>query len=339
MPTMPLSMKKGEYVPPVYDLALPKEIRELLAGEWHGHLKTPQTLLHVVFRFETTEKGEFLGFYDIPDQNVTGTQIFEANLSDGKLTLKVPNAQFKGELVGDELTGEVTQAQNVTPLTMKKGEYVPPVYALDLPKETMETLSGEWFGKPDKVTVVLRFERNDGGDFLGFVDNPDIGAPSVPIKEIEWNDNKFTAQIPHSGTEFKGEFVNNELAGDWKQNAKTFQVTYKKGKYVLPVYTLDLPEETMKLLTGKWQAKLGNVTIKMWFEKNEKGDFVGFLGVPEQKLEKIPIIEAKFINGNLSITDITKDSEIKGTLSGEVFDAELIQAAAGSKIPVTFNKE
>jgi hypothetical protein len=76
----------------------------------------------------------------------------------------------------------------------------------------------------------------------------------------------------------------------------------------------------------------------MWFEKNDKGDFVGFLAVPEQKLEKIPIIAATFSDGNLGITDISK-SDIKGTLSDKVFDAELIQAEATSKIPVTFNKE
>lgn len=337
MPTMPLSMKKGEYVPPVYDLALPKETKELLAGEWHGHLKTPQTLLHVVFRFETTEKGEFLGFYDIPDQNVEGTQIFEANLSDGKLTLKVPNAQFKGELVGDELTGEVTQAQNVTPLTMKKGEYVPPVYALDLPKETMETLSGEWFGKPDKITVVLRFERNDGGDFLGFVDSPDIEAPSVPITDIEWTENKVTMQIPHAGTEFKGEFVNNELVGQWTQNTKSFEVTIKKGKYIPPVYSLGLPEETMKLLTGKWQGKLANMTFILTFEKTEKGDFVGSFEIPEQKLKKVPIIEAKFSNGNLTLKELIVNGEINGKLSGDVYDAEWKQE--GFQSPLTLKKE
>ncbi len=339
MPTMPLSMKKGEYVPPVYALDLPEETKEALAGEWHGHLKTAQTLLHVVLRFETTEKGEFLGFYDVPDQNVKGTQIFEASLSDGKLTLKIPNAQFKGELAGDELTGEVKQQQNITPLTLKKGEYVPPVYALDLPEETMETLSGEWYGKPDKITVVLRFEKNDKGDFLGFADSPDIGAPTVPITDMESTDNKLTVQIPHSGAEFKGEFVDNEWVGEWTQNAKTFQVTLKKGKYIPPVYSLDLPEEAMKLLTGKWQGKVGSVTIVMRFEKTAKGDFLGSFEIPEQKLEKIPIIEAKFSNGNLSIIDITRDSEIIGELSGDVFDAELIQAQAGSKIPITFKKE
>ncbi|MGD9159478.1 MAG: hypothetical protein PVG39_13790 [Desulfobacteraceae bacterium] len=318
MSTIPLSFKKGEYVPPVFNLDLPEETKSSLKGEWHGQLQTPTSLVHVSLRFEATEKGDFLGFYDIPDQKVKDVKVFEANLSDGKLTLKIPNAIYTAKLEGDELKGEVVEQNNRrTALTMKKGKYVPPVYNLDLPKETRDLLSGEWYGKPDKVTLVFRFEKSEKGDFLGFVDNPDTGVPSMPITELEFTDNNLVVKVPHAGAEFKGKFTDNEFTGEWTQNSKPAPLTLKKGKYVPEVYGLNLPKETMKILTGKWLGKIHNNTQTMIFifEKNKKGDFVGYWQLPEQKLNRIVFTEAKFSNGILTLKEKLGIAEVTGKLS------------------------
>ena len=320
MSTIPLSFKKGEYIPPVFNLDLPEKTKNSLKGEWHGQLKTPTSLVHVSLRFETTKKGEFLGFYDIPDQNVKDVKVFEADLSDGKLTIKIPNAIYTAKLEGDELNGEVVeQNKRRTPLTMQKGKYVPPVYNLDLPKETKELLSGEWYGKPDKVTLVFRFEKSEKGDFLGFVDSPDIGAPSIPITELEFADNNIVVKVPHAGAEFKGKFAGNEFTGEWTQNSKPAPLTLKKGKYVPEVYSLKLPKEIMKVLTGKWQAKIvsSNQTMIFVFEKNKKGDFIGYFQIPEQKLNRVSFTEAKFSNGVLTMKEKLGVAEITGKLSGD----------------------
>ena len=102
------------------------------------------------FRFETDDKGNFLGFYDVPDQGQTGIPVTDAALKDGNLAIKMQkrvNLEFIGRLAGDELTGQMTQqGVAVSSVSMKKGKYIPPVYNLDLPKEIRETLSGEWYG-------------------------------------------------------------------------------------------------------------------------------------------------------------------------------------------------
>lgn len=326
--TIPLSFKKGEYVPPVYNLDLPEETKNSLKGEWHGQLQTQTSLLHVVLRFKTTEKGVFLGFYDIPDQKVKDVKVFEANLSDGKIIFKIPNAIFTAKLEGDELKGEVEEQNNRrTPLTMKKGEYIPPVYILDLPKETKELLSGEWYGKQDKATLIFRFEKSEKGDFLGFVDYPDTGSPSIPITEVEFADNNLIVKVPHIGSEFKGKFANNEFTGEWTRNSRPAPLTLKKGNYVPEVYSLKLPKETMKILTGKWQGKIHNNTQTMIFifEKNKKGDFVGYWQIPEQKLNKILFTEAKLSNGILTLKEKLGIAEIKGKLSENEYKAQWVQ--------------
>jgi hypothetical protein len=94
---LPLTLNKGEYKPPVLSLDLPEGTRKQLSGEWHGTLKMPTNVTHVAFKFETAEKGEFVGYYEVPDQKAK-IPITEANLKDGMLAfkIKVGSAEFKG---------------------------------------------------------------------------------------------------------------------------------------------------------------------------------------------------------------------------------------------------
>jgi hypothetical protein len=228
-----VSMKKGKYIPPVYSLDLPKEIKDLLSGEWHGELKTPTATVTVVFRFETTEKGEFVGSEEVPDQKIKGIPVTEANLTDGKLTFIVTNAEFKGELAGDALTGEVIQAGSSsppTPLTLKKGKYIPPVYSLDLPKETMETLLGKWKGKLGALTIIFRFERSKKGEFLGFLDSPDQGAEGIAFTEADLSDGKLILKVKLVNAEFNGELSKDSLEGEWIQGGMSNPLSLKKGE-------------------------------------------------------------------------------------------------------------
>lgn len=228
---MPLTLKKGEYKAQVNKLNLPEETMEHLSGEWHGQLKTPATTLAVVFNFERTEKGEFVGSISIPDQGVKGLPVTEANLSDGKLTLKVKavQAEFKGKLADNELTGEWTQpGMSSMPLLLKKGKYIPQVYSLKLPSETMERLSGKWQGKLGPLTLVFRFKKTEKGDFLGFLDSPDQGAKGIQFTEASLSDGKLTLKVKMANAEFKGQLSDESLVGEWVQGGKNTPLTLKK---------------------------------------------------------------------------------------------------------------
>jgi hypothetical protein len=342
----PVTLKKGEYKAPTYSLNLPEETMEALLGEWHGQLRMPTTILHVEFRFETTKEGEFVGFYGLPDQNVKGIPITEAEFGDGKLTLKIKvvNAEFKGQLAGDELTGEWAQAglSNI-PLSMKKGEYIPPVYSLDLPNETRELLSGEWYGElktqTATVTVVLRFETTEKGEFVGFEEVPDQKVKGIPVIEASLSDGKLTLKVPSA--EFKGQLAGDELTGEVIQAGRSSiptPFTLKKGKYIPPVYSLDLPKEIMETLSGEWKGKLGPLTIVFRFERNEKGEFLGFLDSPDQGAKDIKITEASLSDGKLILKVKLVNGEYKGQLSDNSLVGEWTQAGAGTN-PLTLTKE
>ena len=338
-----ITLKKGKYVAPNYALKLPKETMDKLSGEWHGQLKMPANMMHIKFEFKTSKKGEFVGFYGAPENKIKNIPVTEAKLKDGKLALKLKlaNCEFKGEIKGDKYTGVWSQA-GLSPitLTMKKGEYVPPVYKLDLPGEARDLLSGEWIGESSNTaaaTLVLRFKNTKEGDFVGFVDSPDAGTSSIPITEIEFKDNNITAQVPHIGGAFKGKFADNALTGVWREGTMPTEVTFKKGKFVPRVYSLKLPEETMNTLSGKWKGKLGGLELQLRFEKNEKGDFVGFAAIPRQKIKGAPISEATFNDGYLTLKLKLGNIRIEGQLKNNLFTANWVQGV--NKTPLPLKKE
>ena len=340
-----LTFKKGEYKPEVA-LNLPKEIQDKLKGEWHGQLATPRGLTHVACRFETNEKGDFMGFYEIPDQNVKGIPVKEASYTDGKISLKikVANAEFKGTISGDTMTGEWIQAglSNI-PLSMKKGEYTPPVFNLDLPKETKELLSGEWHGQR-KMTkgfyrVSFRFETDDKGNFLGFYDVPDQDVTGVPITEAALKDGNLTFKMQKRvNIVFNGKLEGEELTGQMTQNGvANTSVSMKKGKYIPPVYSLDLPKEIKETLSGEWYGDVktptSNATVVFNFKTNDKGEFIGGEEIPEQKIKGIQVSDASFSDGKLAITVV--DIEYKGEIKGDEFTGEVIQSGPNSQ-PISF---
>lgn len=127
-----ITLVKGEYKAPVYNLNLPKEIKEQLSGKWNDILKMQamQTIsMAVEFRFETSENKDFSGFEDMPGKGGSGLPITDANMSDGKLFLAVKSlrGEFIGEIIADKLVGDWSQTGGgSTPMTLNRGGYVAP---------------------------------------------------------------------------------------------------------------------------------------------------------------------------------------------------------------------
>jgi hypothetical protein len=111
---LPLSLRPY-YVAVANYLDLPAAAREQLKGSWSGTLNN----LAVMVRFETDAKGRTLGFFDSLQQNAGNIPITEATLAGTKLTFSVSyGAKYAGELSGNTLAGEWTQAPFPKPLPL-----------------------------------------------------------------------------------------------------------------------------------------------------------------------------------------------------------------------------
>jgi hypothetical protein len=339
--SLPLAL--SPYVKPV----LAKKDMDKLMGSWNGKLTFPGGSLTIVFRFERTEKGEFVGFLDSPDQGGFGIPVTDMEMSEGTLTLKISSirGEYKGKISDNEIVGEFSQLGNPLPLNLKKGEYVAQVHKLNLPKETMDQLLGEWSGpltvQTTSLTVVFRFEMTKDGEFVGFHDSPDQGSIGIPITEASLSDGKLTLKIASISGEFKGKISDDKLIGNWSQGIMSSPLTLNKGKYVAPVYKLNLPKDSMDQLSGKWTGKLSlpQVTLSLVFrfEKTGKGELLGFLDSPDQGTTSIAITDASISNGKLTIKVASIGGEFEGQISDDKLEGTWTQG--GMSNPLSLEKE
>jgi|GEM_PF-556753 len=330
---------------------LSKKDMDKLLGSWNGKITIPGGSLTVVFRFERTEKGEFVGFTDSPDQGGFGIPVTEMGMSDGILILKISTIQgeYKGKLGENEIAGELKQAGMTMPLTLKKGEYKGPV--LTLPKEVMDKLLGEWNGPltmptGGSIIVVFRFEMTKNSEFVGFLDSPDQGAKGLPVTEANLSDAKLTLKITSLNGEFKGQLSGDKLVGAFTQAGNSTPLTLNKGAYVAPVYKLSMPKDAMEKLSGKWNGKMPSwdgksdpSDVVFRFEKAKNGDFKGFVDMPAQGTTGMPVTEANLSEGKLTLKiKAAMPVEFKGQLSGDKLVGEWLTAGAKG-ISLSLTKE
>ncbi|HET8698640.1 MAG TPA: hypothetical protein VFO94_14200 [Gammaproteobacteria bacterium] len=116
--SLALTVKKGKYVAPTYDLDLPAAAREQLTGSWRGTLGP----LELIVRFAADAQGKTHGFLDVPAQNAKDVPITEASLTGAKLTFRIAliGAEYTGDVAGGTITGTWQQVGRTTPLTLTR---------------------------------------------------------------------------------------------------------------------------------------------------------------------------------------------------------------------------
>ncbi len=116
----PVTLKKGKYVAPVVHLQVPTATRDQIKGRWSGILGP----IKVVVRFESDAQGRTLGFFDSPDQNISGIPITEVALNGTRFSFGIAGygAKYTGDLAGARITGEWMQLgmPNPAPLTLTR---------------------------------------------------------------------------------------------------------------------------------------------------------------------------------------------------------------------------
>lgn len=328
---------------PYREHVLTKESMGKLLGQWYGELIDSAGTYIIVMRFEVTEKGGFVAFMDSPDEGSFGTQVTDVELRNNSLSFKMPTlmARYKGKYSDNKITGEFKQFAEVNSLILKKGEYNYSQDTLNLPKDIMEQLSGEWYGQLKRptgsTTLVLKFEMTEKGKLVGFQEMPELKTEKYSITSADLSDDILTLKVKAFQNEFKGKLTDGKLTGEWGQSGSSKKtISLKKGKYIPPIYSLELPQETMKLLSGKWKGKLGPLAIVFRFERTEKDVFAAYLDMPGQSVRGMQFTEASLIDGMLTLKLKAVNGEFKGEILEDSLVGELIRA--GIKNPLSVKK-
>jgi len=352
--SFPLTLK------PYEKPTLSRKDMDMLLGTWQGKPVMPEGVMvsgelpTYLFQFEMSEQGEFTGTFTMAEMGMQGQRLTDMGVSDGIFTFKIGEMQkFKGDLTDKEIVGVLKFMGDANfpgeSLTLVKGEYEAPVYNLNLPEEIKDQLSGVWNGihtmklqmmdQTISMAYEVRFERSEDGNFLGFLDVPEQGTSGLAITDASMNEGNLVLAVKAMGGEFTGRISEDKISGDWTQmGAETSSLILNRGKYVPPVYALNLDEEIMDRLAGKWSGKFQDIDVTFRFEKAESGDFRGFVDRPEVGQKDLPVTDANLSEGKLTLKIKTLiPSEFIAEFSGDQLAGDWKQME--NSTPLTLDKE
>jgi hypothetical protein len=212
---------------------LTKAAVNTLTGTWVGPLKFPGGEMTFVMRFKSDAKGEFGGTLAVPEQGGVELPMSDIQFADNKLNFKIARVagDYTATVANGAMTGMWKQAgpgapPEGMPVSLKKGEYAAPVYALKLSTEAFATLNGSWTGKLEptnpqgqkvSLTMVLRFATSAAGQYVAFIDSPDQKAMNIPVTEVSFADGKLSFKVAAVRGEYNGALAGKTITGTWTQ--------------------------------------------------------------------------------------------------------------------------
>jgi hypothetical protein len=220
---------------PYQKVTLSKAAIETLRGAWHGPATVPGGTLTFIARFETNEHGELGGTLGVLEQGGQELPVSDIELVDGRLSFKVPvvSGELTASYVDDSFVGSWRQGPVTAPsipVTLKRGDVAPLVYALNLTSAQFAQISGSWQGglsgtapggqKVD-LPLVLRFETDKQAHYVGYVESPTQSRKGVPVTEARFADGKLDLKISFIFAEYTAEVTSKKMVGQWTQGRIT----------------------------------------------------------------------------------------------------------------------
>lgn len=322
----------------------PKEVpTDPLLGEWVGPIDVGIKLT-LVLKYNKDKDGNFSGTLEIPEQGAQGANAIplgEVKLAGDEANFDVPAARikFRCKLDGDTLKGHLIQGNQETPIEFKKGKYVPPPKMLDVSAEAMEKLKGEWTGKMTLVKdlplpVRVRFEETKEGKSRAFLDIPSQNQKDMELSDVELKGDKLSLKV--GIPRYEGTLKDDVISGHYIIANMKFELNLTRGaKLEELVPEINIPEEIMKKLSGRWKGKLGNINIAITFKVDDSGKNEVLIENLDQKSPATPFLRASVTGNTLSLKQPTAE------LSGELKDEKIegVWKTFGNAIPITFEKE
>lgn len=194
-------------------------------------------------------------------------------------------------------------------------------------------LAGIWEGNlsvgPDQqIEVQFTLERAADGSYTGLLNAPDQPSlTDIPIDTVTIDQNTLTMNVNAVSGIYEGTIADGVIQGTWSQQGTAFDL--ELAPYQEPV----LSPEQIARLSGSWLGKLKPVpggelefTVVVTIQQNEEGEAVATMSVPEQGGNNIPVDSIELDGDELTLEISQARLEISGSLSGESFTGQWVQA-------------
>ena len=204
-----------------------------LEGSWTGELDIMDSPLQLMVKFIKTDEGTLNGTLEFPEQGGSGIPLTDFMLADGKLNFSITPIKmtYSGSLEGEEFKGTWSQGGRDFPLNLKRGSVEIKTPALSLSDQAMAMLEGKWTGKLEmpSLSLVFRFERDEAGNSVAFVDSPDQGATGIPVSSASLDEQgHFSMELETIRASYSAELVGDKMVGNWSQGPGKISLTMTK---------------------------------------------------------------------------------------------------------------
>lgn len=307
-------------------------------GTWQGTLEVaPGNSITVLFDI-SQENGTWKAVLNSPDMGaIKNVPASAVSLEGSNLTIEVSalSGSYSGTLNNGTINGEWTQPGSTMAMNLA------PYQAATLSDEAMATLMGQWLGKlvtPGLTfNMVFHFERNEAGEFVGFVQNADAGPQKQPMTDITLDGQDFLFRVGGGAAEYRGTLSGDTITGKLKQGPQEMELNVERGEYVAVTPTLSLTDADYEQLAGKWSGQLGPLTLVLRVERNDEGTIVAFIDSPTQGATDLLVTSASLTDGQLAVALTAPPASYGGALDGNTITGSWTQG--GMSNPLTLTRE
>jgi hypothetical protein len=318
-----------------------------LAGPWRGPLQVdPATTLTVEFTFTLKPDGTYSAVLNsLDNETIKNVPADHVTWHDSALEVRCTalSGSYGGVLQNGRIEGRWSQPGSVLPLVLT------PYSKPQLSKAEMEKLLGAWNGRIGpgaESTLVARFSLGEGGELRGVLAIQAEGGQQHSLTRLELTSERLSFTVPDLPAQYHAAYTNGAFTGPLSRpGVSDVPVTLTKGELPGAFYALKLPADIFSGLLGSWHGTLQitaggqHVSLPLvmrWFV-NSHAQMVGFIDNPSQKALGIPVTEATFAAGKLTLKLGSLNAQYEAERSGATWLGRWTQGGTGG--PLTFKKD
>jgi hypothetical protein len=320
--------------------AAPILAQEDISGVWSGMLPVgPDATLEIHFVFTRTADGGYSAMLTSP--NPDGVQDVPATSTsfDGQrleLAVDALAGRYEGTLADGSFSGNWIQQGTEIPLSLA------PYVERSLSDAAKAALRGSWVGELNvqgvMLAIVFRFEDDDAGEFVGFLDSPDQGASGIPVTNIEFENGDLSFEIAQIRGGYAGTVSGASISGTFTQLGQPMPLNMARGEYL--ARGIELSPDDIDRLEGSWVGKVqnpagGELTIVFRFEGTDDGRLVAYLDSPDQGASGVPINEISLEGDSLSLVIAAARASFTATLAAAEMTGNWAQGNNAQTVTMT----
>ena len=208
-------------------------------GHWEGTVQIPNMELKIEIDLAKNSKGELVGTFGNPAQNVKGLPLSTVAVEGRSVRLVLKAGKevntFVGVLSADSksISGDASQGAESVPFSLTRtgdARIAPAPKSPPIGKE----LEGTWNGTLDagekQVRLVLKMANQPDGTATGTIASQDGSGVEIPIAMTQ-KASSVTIDVPSTGGSYVGVLnaEGTELAGKWSQGSTVMPLTFRRA--------------------------------------------------------------------------------------------------------------